>query len=196
MANAEDAAVPPVHHQAAWPRRLAGLIHDRPLRWRFRLRTLLLLSTTFSVALGLETGRMRDQAKTVAELKRRGGNVVYDTHRVDTEPARFRSWVGKRIGRDWCCRVIAVHFNNGARVTDSELALVARLRSVEAVVLAWDQQEADVKPTVTAAGLKQLDRLPKLQRIALCGKLIGRDQLALALQPRSTFWTHQLANSN
>ena len=126
-------------------------------RWpRFSLRTLLILVTLLSIALGWFVHRGERQRRAVAALKAVGGEVYYAT---DLTGAEKSFGLGRWLPRDYFDEVYLVSLSGRNDVTDANLAHVRDLTRLE-----W----LDATHTeVTDAGLANLQGLTRLRTLEL-----------------------------
>ena len=155
--------------QAARPRRR---------RFRYSLRTLLVVVTLVGVVLGVWVQRAERQRRAVAAMREDGGKVMYDY-----EESRPRAVNGDLPGPDWLCRLLGVdyfanvtHAHLSRSATDATLSHLGDLTSLKSLWLDGTQ--------VTDTGLAHLTGLARLQELDLSGTQVtdaGCDRLQQAL---------------
>ncbi|MCE9548502.1 MAG: hypothetical protein K8T25_23755 [Planctomycetia bacterium] len=131
-------------------------------RWfQFSLRTLFLVTTLDAILfalLGWWSYKARQQREAVAALEKVGGTVSYNYSLPWTsgmkDPPRWPVQLVHRVGVDYFARVESLR-TSGKQVTDANLVHVARLKSLQLLLLDHTQ--------VTDAGLKHLKNLTTLQ---------------------------------
>jgi hypothetical protein len=139
----------------------------RRRRFQYSLRSLMLV--VFLASLGMSwyavmAKRARQQKEVVAEIRKRGGGVLYDfeAKRLDawaSPPVLPRpAWLRDIVGVDFLATVIGVSFC-GAPSTDEDLKLVKRLPRAQLLYLESTR--------VTDVGLEHINGLAELRVLDL-----------------------------
>jgi hypothetical protein len=154
-------------------------------RWRrfFRLslRTLLLVLVLLGVWLGVTFNRVREQRAAVARIQQLGGSVQY-AHDLDAIRRKIKkpvlpgpAWLRRLLGPEIFQDVVWIRLSNTA-VTDADLRLVGKLRSVAQLELSFTN--------VSDAGLYELRRCRRLKWLDLNETKVTSDGLRhLAAMP-------------
>jgi len=132
---------------------------SRRFRFRFSLRTLLVLITLLACWLGYQTWRWREHDKAVATLVALGGEVSFAKS----------AWVHALTGEKPFKHVTAVNLHR-VPATDEHLRMLTWFPRVESLVLN--------RSKVTDVGMQHLAKLPKLRWLELEGVDIGDEGLA------------------
>lgn len=128
-----------------------------PYGWRYSLRFALLSITVAGVALGIWTGRAREQRMAVARLRAAHAQVIYQgspcdlvTGRQNIELSPWERWIDW-FGIDYFRNVECVF---GCTACDLDAA--ARLRSLRALELIGDADDSDLAEIRRCTSLKCL----------------------------------------
>jgi Leucine-rich repeat (LRR) protein len=156
----------------------------RSRRWRYSLRTLLVVVTLLCIWLGIVTKRAVDQRRAAAAIETAGGHFSCDTssEAVSADEPKPRSWLRRIIGDDFFRSIVEVSFQPGEfgeesqespkPTVDDTLALIGKLPALN--FLRVD------KHRVTDRGLRGLRGLTNLEALYLQGSNItdvGLEQL-------------------
>jgi hypothetical protein len=150
---------------------------------RFRLRTLLVVTTLVAVALGYfatEYKAVRDRSRVIAALQRRGAFVAFDDQ-GPSESDGIKAWLGmlevsavSDITSDEAMQLLvgmdklrSVAIRPG--VTDAGLVHLQKLTTIEELKIVSDQ--------VTDKGLRSISRLKELRKLTLSGRQITDEGL-------------------
>jgi hypothetical protein len=170
--------------------------NPRRRKWRvFSVRTMLLVVLAFATLLGRWVNGSRQQREGVAAIRAfdPGANLLYDNELPETVDVMVgggrltrgsRPWwlpaaLQRRLGRDDLDNVIAASFGAarpapvGSRRSDL-LREVARLRSLQQLVIDFPVSDADV------LHLTRLGNLSRLEFVADCPELTDASLLTLA----------------
>jgi hypothetical protein len=134
------------------------LLKTSRLRFRFSLRSLLLLVAVVAIPLASHVNRVRNQRLVVAELSSVGGGVIYDYDFQQPslqEPTGPR-WLRSMVGDDFFAQVSEVDINHD-QVTDQMLARIATLPALSNLLLCSGR--------ISDSGLGHLAELSTLQRV-------------------------------
>jgi len=156
-------------------------------RFRYSLRTLLLVMAAVSIVMGWFTARMKEarrQQAAVATIVSLSGLVIYDDQPDDLAdaptPSRVPRWLRNRLGDDFFRTAVhVVAFNDATMEAVPELPEIRRLDFVGSPAtdagLAYASglsrlEELNLSDThITDAGLKHLTGLTRLRRLCLRG---------------------------
>jgi hypothetical protein len=146
------------------------------IRRQFTLRSLLVAMMAVGAACGWlasKRGAAQREREAAAEIVRRTGSVWYNEY--PSEP----SWIARLLGNDHPNGAVEVCFDAHC-ATDTDLAIVAMLQSVERLTIYCDPAQP-----ITPSGLALLKTL-RLRSLAIIGHPIGdqglmelRDHVAL-----------------
>jgi len=145
------------------------------LRFRYSLRTFLLLVVVASLPLGWlakTMNRVRRQRAAVAEIVDEGGEIRYDYNSRRRASSPFGPWLIRRLfGDEVFAKVTYVGWHGGSKPpTDNDVRLLTSLPDLEWVILYGSK--------VTDASLPHLARLPRLKTLSLDATALSRHGLA------------------
>lgn len=157
-----------LRYWAAFIRRIMTVMPDpnpKPrCHWlRFSLRSLFLLVTAFTVALGWKLNRVHNQRIAVAEVERLYGQVQYD---YQTGPTRNTvppgpKWFKALLGDDFFAEVTRIYVYSAPEpFSDQTIERLSRLPTVKCLKLHPFE--------ISANGLAYLARMQSLERLSLC----------------------------
>lgn len=138
-------------------------------RWlSFSLRGVLLLLTALCIWLAIIATRARNQARSVAAVAARGGQLRFDYEPADRKASdrpRPPQWLRQAVGEEYFRQVQSVTYNvnggiGGLQVTDDELAVFDALPDLTTL-------ELSNNPGITDAGLKHLAAMAELRTLYL-----------------------------
>lgn len=176
-------------------------------RFRYGLRTLLLLVLVFALVLGSETHRVRKQRAAVQTIYSGGGIVRYDyeweelgdgswLHHIDAQPNAPR-WLRHLLGDDYFTSVMSVHLIN-VRLEEMNEVLAAVEQLDDLRFLAMQYQPVDdtgllhirdlsqlqvlhlAETNVTDSGMSNLAGLADLRTLSLDNTAVSDTGLASA----------------
>lgn len=162
-------------------------------RFRFSLRSLMLVVTLFSIWMGHYLDSVRRRREAVQSIERLHGDISYDYDLLEEngiEEPRWKRWVRSRLGAEYVAQVNTVWFSGRevgdggiscfhwpkSEICDDELKMFQDLPAVT---------ELGLRDTgITYGGVRHLKRLTKLRFLDLTGTGItpeGVRELRLAL---------------
>ena len=148
----------------------------RGLRFRFGLRSLLLLVLAIGSGLGWVVLGAREQRDLVAHIRSIGGAVGYEGERNRISPDQvvvhrlWPTWLVRRLGPDYFHGVTNVNLLLADKVDGDLLVRISRLKSLKTLDLCEGSRIKD-------GDLASLSRLPNLEELWLRGPTIRGDVL-------------------
>ncbi|HWE39982.1 MAG TPA: hypothetical protein VG406_25750 [Isosphaeraceae bacterium] len=153
----------------------------RPIRrrWTISLRVLMLLVLLSAVGLARVTNRAKAMRRAVAEIKRHGGDVVYDYEFADGNEIpdgkpRAPEWLRRQLGDDYFQDVTCVGYSNHP-ISDDTLVPLRMLGRIEALAFQRtciptdepDVHDSNEHDRLTEAGLASLGTLTRLRELSI-----------------------------
>ena len=138
--------------------------------FRFKLATLLIVSTLIAVALGFIL-RSHGQRQAIAAIRQAGGDVRYhyQIHRAGgLSESPVPSWLRGWLGDEYFLSPASVSVRNGT-ANDDVLAQLPKLPYLEQVL---------IEGPFTRSGLKNLSQLPRLKKLYIFGAQIRDGDLS------------------
>ncbi|MBC7853404.1 MAG: hypothetical protein IAF94_08215 [Pirellulaceae bacterium] len=99
-------------------------------RFRFTLRSILIVVTLLAMGLGYFSFRAQDQRSAVARIHALGGYLQYDNNNVDNNPRWSPAgwlWLRRLVGDDYFQDVVFVNLDQ-TKVSDADLRVIGKLR--------------------------------------------------------------------